>query len=247
MSRQEGDGEFLTVSNYSFKKDCGEFGRCQQKVGWVKKNTDKTFLFLFLPSLRPALLCVSAAPPSFHTRQQGWCRNNESTPEPGHQGSPLSHPERHTDQVKPSRKYEHRQARCRTAGNNTVNTDHCPDKPLFGASGGSPAAQTARNHGDKAQRCKGTRDVQLWYCLCLHQLVVFLPSDPCLLRSAPQTRPPLVRGSTVWRTYHSYSALLQSSGVSLRGHSSVNRKSRAESHSPSWAWHRVRSSGCNPD
>lgn len=52
------------------------------------------------PFLHPALFCVSVFPPFSHTHHGGRCRNTENTPEPGHQGSPLSHPGRDNKALK---------------------------------------------------------------------------------------------------------------------------------------------------
>lgn len=72
--------------------------------GSAKRKKKKEEVFFILPSQHLALLCVSAAPPSFHTRLWARCRNTESTPQPGRQSCPPSHPAEDKEALKVSQR-----------------------------------------------------------------------------------------------------------------------------------------------
>lgn len=102
-----------------------------------------------------------------------------------------------------------------------TNTDHCPDKPLFSTFSGVNRRTNIQETLIKHKEREGIRDVQLWHCLSLHHLVVFLPSDPL---PPPQTRP---RGQEApCDAPMTLTQLQRSSGGGLRGHSSVHRESQ---------------------
>lgn len=154
------------------------------------------------PFLRPALFCVSVSPPFSHTRRGGRCRNTENTPEPGHQGSPLSHPGRDNKALKNTRGRLQAQrggqqhpAEAAWDGNHQADAVNSGNITAivwrFRAVTSRPNIQEAQI---KQQECGTSR------CALASVFAIFLP--PWLLHpSSALLRPdPVARGSSAWRS-----------------------------------------------